>query len=45
LFPTKYFLLELCIPEWITAPPLPWRIHWSARGYTYSLFAAVSPVA
>ena len=44
LFPTKYFRFELCIPEWITAPPLPCRMHCSAKGYTFSWFVAVTPV-
>jgi hypothetical protein len=33
------------IPEWMTAPYLPWRMHCSAMGYAFFGFIAVIPVA
>ena len=43
--PTKYFRYAPCIPEWMTAPPLPWRMHCNTMGYDFSGFIAVTPVA
>ena len=42
--PTNYFRLEPCIPKWITAPPLPCRMHWSGKGYIFLWLSAVIPV-
>lgn len=44
-FSTKYFRFDPCIPEWMTAPHLPWRMHCSAMGYAFSGLIAVTPVA
>lgn len=42
--PTIFFRFDPLIPEWMTAPPLPWHMHCSAMGYAFFGSIAVTPV-